>query len=116
MTINEKALETAYRAVRDEWTYFPAGRAEWLKVITKTLETYLNAIGPDKRSTENTTGAQEKAAGRIAHNNTPTAREKQLADALREIRDSDECHEEWYKTIAREALKLSGATDEGDGV
>jgi len=43
-----------------------------------------------------------------------TEREAKLTSALKEIANSEECHELWYRTIAFDALKSLGINTNGD--
>jgi hypothetical protein len=37
---NDKAIEAAYQAVKNEWTYFPADGDEWRECLRKAIEAY----------------------------------------------------------------------------
>jgi hypothetical protein len=48
MSIDEKALEAGYEAVKDEWTYLPVERADWLRAITAAITAYEAAKAPEQ--------------------------------------------------------------------
>lgn len=38
--MTDKAIEAAYQAVKEYWTYFPCDKEEWLECITKAIQAY----------------------------------------------------------------------------